>query len=97
MQNVDDYSKAPQTISEIRAHRDGLGSAWTPRDALVRMLRDIDNGIVAPDALVILYREPGATPQTHYTNFYIACANFHEAIGIVASGKYDMLKASDDG
>lgn len=53
---LDDFSNHPPTIGEVRSERTRLASDWTPRDALITLLRDIDSGKVDVDALVIAYR-----------------------------------------
>lgn len=57
---TDDFSKAPLTITELRAKRSGNAEDWTPRDALVHVLRQIDSGeLVADDVIVITVRAYG--------------------------------------
>lgn len=58
----DDFSNHPASISELRAKKDRSGAMWTPRDALIDGLRDIDNGLKV-DAVVICFRQhdDGAT------------------------------------
>lgn len=54
---TDDFRDAPITISEARAKRSGNAQDWTPRDALVHVLRQIDSGeIVLDDVIVIAVR-----------------------------------------
>jgi hypothetical protein len=35
------------------------GTQWTPREALEAMLSEIDSGKIAPDSLVICFRQDG--------------------------------------
>lgn len=60
----EDFSEYPKSIAEARANASANAADWTPRDALIAMLRDIDSGKVHPDALVICFTrgkdvEPG--------------------------------------
>lgn len=55
----EDFSGHPQSITEARVDRSHDARAWTPRDALIRTLRDIDEGRIVPDALVISFRDGG--------------------------------------
>lgn len=41
---MDDYANAPKSITELRSNREHNGRLWTPRDALIAVLRDIDEG-----------------------------------------------------
>ncbi|WP_276200323.1 hypothetical protein [Chelatococcus sp. XZ-Ab1] len=52
---MDDFSKAPMSISEIRAQKVRDGSMWTPRDVLVSLLREIDAGERAVDTLFVAF------------------------------------------
>lgn len=54
---TDDFSNHPLSIGEIKSGRLCDGSKWTPRDVLVKMLRDIDSGAIYPDLLVVAYSE----------------------------------------
>lgn len=58
--NVVSFADAPVSIAERRASRAHDGSLWTPRDALVDLLRQIDRGEVKVDEVVISYRESDA-------------------------------------
>jgi len=54
---MDDFSQAPQSISELRASRSESAKDWTARDALIATLRDIDSGKIEDvGPLVIVYR-----------------------------------------
>lgn len=54
---MDDFSEAPMSITEVRGNRQQDCSIWTPRDALIDLLRNIDAGSVKCDALVIAWRD----------------------------------------
>jgi hypothetical protein len=47
---------APMTVGEVRAQRDDNSRSWTPRDALVAMLRDIDKGEIEVEDIIICWR-----------------------------------------
>lgn len=54
---TDNFADTPQSITEIRAQKEGDGSIWTPRDVVIDWLRAYDAGeIVGCDALVICFR-----------------------------------------
>ena len=65
---ADDYSDHPVSLAEIKAEKEHNGSLWSPRDALISLLRDIDSGKANPAGLIVCYferPEEGGT-QTHY-------------------------------
>ena len=89
---MDDFSNAPQSITEIRADKAENGALWTPRDALVSLLREIDRGDCKPDALVIIVRELGDGPGKVNTFYRNACADPHIAYGLMVSGLLKMAR-----
>lgn len=50
------FADYPQSIGAILADRHQDGSLWTPRDALIDLLRDIDAERVNVQHAVIVYR-----------------------------------------
>jgi hypothetical protein len=52
---LDSFADYPKTVGEHRSDKTDEASDWTPRDALIAMLRDIDTGVVAPDNLIIVW------------------------------------------
>lgn len=55
---MENYAKAPQSITEIRSDKTGKSEDWTPRDALIATLREIDSGEFNPDKIIIVWNEP---------------------------------------
>lgn len=51
-----DYASYPVSIAERKAETSGKARDWSPRDALIAVLRDLDAGKNI-DAVVISYRE----------------------------------------
>ena len=49
------FANAPVSIGEARAKRDKSAATWTPRDALVGLLREIDSGETKVSALVVTF------------------------------------------
>lgn len=49
----DDFADVPQSIGELRVARERNAAAWSPRDVLVSLLREIDSGQVKPTAMVV--------------------------------------------
>ena len=47
------FANAPQSITEIKSDRTNDATIATPRDILIGMLRDIDNGRINPTALIV--------------------------------------------
>jgi hypothetical protein len=47
------FAAYPESLSERKAHKAQDGALWTPRDALIDMLRRIDNGEVNPRVCLV--------------------------------------------
>ncbi len=54
---VDSFADHPPSVTEARAERSWKASAWTPRDALIATLRDLDRGKIEVEALTIIIRD----------------------------------------
>lgn len=48
-----DYTKEPISLSEVKAIKNGDCTLWTPRDALVNLLRDVDSGEIKIETIFI--------------------------------------------
>ena len=62
------YADHPKSVAEIKSDRSQDCADWTPRDALIDLLRDIDSGKRTPEHLVLCWSERSAeTFSTHYS------------------------------
>ena len=76
----DSFADAPVSLAEVRSHKTRSGSDWTPRDLLIKMLRDHDSGEVVLSALVVSWDGPTTS------GYYSACPNGVTAMGLFAMG-----------
>jgi hypothetical protein len=84
----------PKSLAEHRAERSGAGADWTPRDALVSLLREIDAGTIIADDLVIAWRTvPGPGRATSF--FLNATRDPHVAVGMLADIQDRLLHAKE--
>lgn len=51
---IDDFSNHPVSLGEAKADRANDAGLWTPREALISVLRDIDSGVLNPDHLIVV-------------------------------------------
>lgn len=76
--------KSFANVEVLGAHRDGDNAgAWTPRDALLEMLRMIDAGEAAPDALIICFSE-SVGPGQRKTAFRQSSPDNLVSLGLLA-------------
>lgn len=83
MTDVDNFAEHPISLTEARSNKSQDASDWTPRDALIALLRRIDRGEVAPEALVVVFRHPGDVPGAVQTGWTVASSDPHITLGIL--------------
>lgn len=85
-----DFKDHPQSLSEIRANKSRNCADWTPRDALIDMLRRIDGGEQI-DALVICARQ--VNDEGTATKFSMATPDLITAFGLMSRAMWMMNEA----
>ena len=73
----------PNELAEKRANESDDCRKWTPRDALLACLRDLENGEINPERLVISYAVRVDETSVDY-NFYAANVTTMEHAGLLA-------------
>lgn len=68
--NYDDFSKYPQSFTEIRAKKDDDGNIATPRDTLISILRAIDAKEMNIESVYICYQEEKREDGTRTRGFF---------------------------
>ncbi len=53
------FANFPQSVGDVRSERTMRAKDWTPREALIDVLRLIDSGEFAPDTLIVAMSGPG--------------------------------------
>ncbi len=86
----DSFADAPVSIAELRADRERDGALWTPRDALVALLREIDQGKVKPPAgMVIIWCEDTGDGHT-ITHYSVACPSALQVLGLLTRAMHKI-------
>jgi hypothetical protein len=86
---VTDFKDQPLSIAEIKADRTGDGAQWTPRDVLVKMLREIDSGVARPDVLVVAWGELDANGKRQ-GHFFQSTVDGFISLGLMQSTIFKM-------
>lgn len=86
---TESFADYPETIGERRSYQASDGSQWSPRDALLSLLRDIDRGDVDPDALIVAYSEKEGDRLSLY--FRAACPDGITAVGLIERVKLKVI------
>lgn len=90
-QSTEDFSEAPVSIGEVRSDRSNLAKDWTPREALVSMLRDIDSGKRNPEELMIITIEPDGESEMNVRYSRSGASNQWTAAGYLEQIKGQLL------
>lgn len=91
---MNDFTKAPVSIAELRVKRSRNGRDWTPRDALIDTLRRIDSGEIAPSfAVVVLGGEP--KPGDTECMYVQATPNLFVALGLLSQAAMLLNRDGD--
>jgi hypothetical protein len=72
----------PNELAERRAEEKGDSILWTPVDALLACLRDIENGEINPERLVIHFTE--MVDEDRHFNYYVSNVTTMEHAGMLA-------------
>jgi len=83
---MDNFKDAPPTIGEVRSDRSDSPADWSPRDALVTMLRDIDSGKITPDTMVIFWRD--SRKPVDGVKFYNVAKSAFDTAGLISEGEF---------
>ena len=90
IKEIDNFKDHPQTIGEIRSDKSDNARDWSPRDALITLLRRIDNGLDV-HSVVISYAD---TEEGEYRVHYLASsASRGEALGLITRVTWLMNEA----
>lgn len=91
---ADNFANHPRSLAEVRSEKTQNAADWSPRDALIDLLRDIDSGARSPDGLVICWRESNS--QGGVSSHYTASAKDPlDSVGIVARALHRINKCMD--
>lgn len=90
--STDSFSDYPRSVNEVRSHRTGNAADWTPRDALIHLLRQIDSGVVRPDALIVSLREK--VDRGYRTTFSAACPDSGVMLALLEQTKFRIWQDS---
>lgn len=73
------FAEAAPTLGERRASKSSSGADWSPRDLLVRMLRDHDSGAMRLESVVVAYQSADDGPAGYWN----ATASPITAVGLL--------------
>lgn len=89
-----DYAQHPTSVTEAKADKSSDAADWKPRDALIKLLREIDSGQTNVDVVVVAYRfvNDDGSLSAGYLN---ASPEEDVALGVVARAVAIMTRRHD--
>lgn len=90
--SIDSFGNYPQSVNELRCLRSGNAADWSPRDVLIQVLRDIDAGVMHPDALIVSFREK--VERGFCTSFSASCPDSTVMIALLEQTKFRIWRDS---
>lgn len=87
------YGDAPISIGEHRANVSMNAADWSPREVILSVLRDMDNGIVEADAIVVVYRKM-ASKGIGDSAYVASSPDLQTTLGLLETAKFSMWQTA---
>jgi hypothetical protein len=84
------FADHPESIQELRSDRTQNAADWSPRDALIAMLRKIDRGEIDSDALVVVWRQRKGEGVAE-SGFAVASPDVHVTLGLLVHAQHKVM------
>ena len=91
----DDFKNYPKSITELKSDRSNKASDWTPRDALIDVLRMIDSGEIAPSTLIVCYRDRNDNDDIAMPGFRVASPDPLLTLGMLSHIAYRISRLGE--
>lgn len=91
---MDNFAGHPTSITEAKAEKASDGALWTPRDALISALRDLDEGKFNPSLLAIVALEPKPEhgPYAKKVRYYQSTPDDVHLLGLLTMATHDLAR-----
>lgn len=91
----------PEGFANVEVLNDWKGqqtdaSVWSPREALLQMLAEIDSGRCKPKAIVIMVSQETIDPAAVSSIFRVASPDLFITLGLMEHVKARMLHGDED-
>lgn len=91
----DDFKNYPKSITEIKSDKSNKASDWTPRDALIDVLRMIDSGELVATSLIVCYREDSEEGGIAKPGFRVSSPNPLLTLGMLSYVTHRIAKLGE--
>lgn len=89
----DNFADAPVSVGEAKANKHELAAYWTPREALISLLREIDREETVVDVMFIAIGKYETGPEGKlrtFTGFRAVGQQHYELLGLIEAAKYKL-------
>ena len=86
--NEENFKDYPKSVSEKIAEKSNDGSKWSPREALISVLRRVDSGVLNIDNIIILYEEG------EKFEFTSSAKTLNDSIAMCEFAKYRLMQGA---
>lgn len=93
--STESYASHPVSVAEIKSDRTDDPRVWTPRDALISLLREIDSGKVSPYSIAILFASRESDRATNFS-YRISSPGIAETLGLIEGAKFLILTGANE-
>lgn len=87
---TEDFSNHPMSLAEVKAEREYSSRAWTARDVLIAMLRDIDSGELKVDACCVAFSVVDDKGEHERTGFRASYRDVPFMLGVLTRVQYQL-------
>lgn len=88
------FASTPESIDEIRSAKTGRGADWTPRSALINVLRRLDTNDIKIDELIILRADYNENRSVNLS-YTCATSTYLVTMGLLEAGKVKIAEDSE--
>lgn len=100
-ETVETFENAPTMLGELRADKSGSAADWSPREALIELLRRVDSGEYPHmDTLVLCWRTSTPKPNSkgrEISSYYSAASpDIHTTLGVLLRAEYVIQESATE-
>lgn len=93
---TDSFANHPPSIGELRSDKTECAADWTPRDALINTLRQIDSGELELEAIVIaMLRAPEPDSKQGKLSYTLSSPDHFIATGLLHATLFALEHAQE--
>jgi hypothetical protein len=88
---TEDFSNHTVSIGEAKAAKHHDAALWTPRDVLIKALREIDSGEIKPDHVMLVFATVDVDGDTEQTYFRSVPSTFY-SVDMLSAAIHDTFR-----